>query len=63
MTGAELRELRQSAGLSVKTLAARLRVAPYSVYRWEEGRVGITPSRADHIRRAVRRRATVKRGW
>jgi DNA-binding transcriptional regulator YiaG len=40
MTGAEIKALREAAGLSQQDLAERLGVAVETVSRWENGRLG-----------------------
>lgn len=43
--GAELRKLREAAGLSAQTAGALIDVKPYQISHLEAGRVGITPKR------------------
>ena len=43
MTGDELREKRQSLGMTQEQLAAELKVAPNTVARWERGERSIPP--------------------
>ena len=58
MSGAELRKLRQAAGLSQRELAARLGVARVSVTRWEIGQRPIVRMTELAIRQVLRARGT-----
>ena len=50
MTGDELREMREAAGLTQAALADRLGVKQSTVYRWEHGQRGISEQIARHVR-------------
>ena len=50
MTGDELREMREAAGLTQAALADMLGVKQSTVYRWEHGQRGISGQVARHVR-------------
>lgn len=49
ISGAELRELRESAGMTVTKLAERLRVSPITVQGWESSPSGVPVARLSRI--------------
>jgi len=53
MTGSELKRERLRHGLTQRGLGALLCMAANTIARLERGELQITPSRADHIRRAL----------
>ena len=53
MTGPDIRRERLRHGLTQRALADLLRIHTNTVARLERGELTITPSRADHIRRAL----------
>jgi len=55
MKGSTLRRLRKKAGLTGGALAARLGVAPNTVWCWERGVEPITTRTANHVKLEIER--------
>ena len=50
MTAEQIKELRSKLGISQDKLAAMLNVAPYTVRRWESGKVTPSPLAEDKLK-------------
>ena len=60
MTGKQLRNIRQTAGLSLAALAARASVSRWRLIEFELGNVGLAPNELERLTETIRRRSDAR---